>query len=199
MFQIINFSLPSEISSLPTNTIFDHFFNLCSDPPIFASPPSPNFCPAVYVRMVSGISEDLGQLKCTASNGGKWTFQLKSLSLFCHCERNRWQIFTTKSDSHWLAKASDDPGRAASNESVTLTGWHFQVTHRPTWNSLHGRAARQSRVRFRLRIPEWLTQQPGRSTKLKLCRCHWSTRGVVYTPTSVQLQWLNVGAYLPAW
>ena len=63
-------SLPNEITPLPTNMPFAHFFNLCPDPPILCPDP-PNLCPALFrdVSKASSISVDLGQLKHTGSDG----------------------------------------------------------------------------------------------------------------------------------
>ena len=61
-------SLPNEITPLPTNALFAHSFTLCPDPPILCPDP-PILCPAFYVRKASGSSSDLGQLKCTGSDG----------------------------------------------------------------------------------------------------------------------------------
>ena len=65
---IIKFSLPNEITPLPTNIHSLPLFQSLPRPPILCPDP-PILCPALYVRKASGSSVDLGQLKRNGSDG----------------------------------------------------------------------------------------------------------------------------------
>ena len=90
------FSLPNEFTPL---CLLFH----CLPRPPHSLPRPPILCPALYVRKASCSSMNLGQLKRTGSNGGRYTFCLRLLSLSCHGECNRWQIIT-EAGSNGLAE-----------------------------------------------------------------------------------------------